>query len=118
MRTILPLAVALLVSLAAVAQDSPQLSAEEAAFQKVTQLAALTHYSTVFSHAWTDYVVNHVRDSAGIEPAIERVMQAATAFRQEFRAGHSGSGGPPLGYFEMRNLLQGIAEEALADKDD
>lgn len=118
MRTILPLVVALLVSLAAVAQDSPQLSAEEAAFQKVTQLAALTPNSTEFSQAWSDYVVNYVRETAGIESAIERVMKAANAFRQQFRAGHGGSGGPPLDYFEMRNLLQGIAEEALADEDD
>ena len=116
MKTVLPLFVVLLISFSASAQDSPKLTEEEAAFQKVTQLAALTPNSAEFSQAWTDYVVNHVRDTAGIDAAIERVMKAANEFRQQFRSGHSGSGGAPLGYFEMQNLMRGIAEEALGGK--
>jgi hypothetical protein len=108
---------ALLLSFAAAAQESPRLTEEEAAFQEVTQLAALTPDSAEFSQAWTDYVVNFVGQSGDIDAAIERVMKGANDFRRQFRAGHGGPGGPPLDYFEMRNLLRGIADEALARED-
>jgi hypothetical protein len=108
---------ALLLSFSAAAQESPALSEEEAAFQKVTQLAALTPNSAEFSQAWTDYVINFVGQSGDVDAAIERVMKGANEFRKEFRPGFGGSGGPPLSYFEMRELLRGIAAEALAEDD-
>ena len=117
MKVFQSMLIALSLSLGAVAQETPQLSAEEAAFQKVTQLAALSPSSAEFSQAWSDYVVNYVEHPGNVEAAIERVMKGANEFRRKFRAGHGGSGGPPLKYFEMRNLMQGIADEALGEED-
>ena len=117
MTRFLPILFVLLLALSATAQDSPQLTEEEAAFQKVTQLAALTPNSADFSQAWTDYVINHVGSADAVDAAIERVIRGANEFRQQFRSGHSGSGGPALGFFEMQELMRGIAAEALAGDD-
>ena len=113
MRILPTLILSLLLPLAGVAQESPVLTDEEASFQKIVQLAALTPNSAEFSQAWTDHVVNYVKDPAMVDAAIDSIIGASNDFRREFRGGWSGSGGPALKYHELKNLMSDIAAKAL-----
>ena len=102
----------------AIAQDTPQLSEEEALYQKLTQLATFAPNSDEFASTWSEYVVNYVKSEEYVDDAIKRVMDSAAEFRREFRNNRTPSSGPALSYFQMTELMQGIATEALAAVDD